>query len=127
MNGEANFEASFMPGEADGTLLPFIDEDSESNVFSLMTEGNITFGRAQNNACGYFYSDDTIKVEKQWNIAGRIMANYFDMGKNVPAIVGIPDIENFVPVGAIKTGQMMRRSMHLSAYQAIGQSDQVPN
>ena len=56
---------------------------------------------AQLSIMGAFYSEQTIKTEKQTNVAGTFVASYFDMGKNVPSIFQVPALAQNLPYGMI--------------------------
>jgi hypothetical protein len=72
-----------------------------NSVVGIMTPGIIGFDEAGINVMGLFYGEDRIIVQKQTDIMGTIVANYFDMGTNVPAIFQVPDTSNNLPVGMI--------------------------
>ncbi len=61
------------------------------NMLGVMAEKIMHLGiTAQIEVMGAFYSADTVIIDKQTNIIGSIVANYFDMGGNVPAIYQVP-------------------------------------
>ena len=56
-------------------------------------------GDSQISMVGAFYAQGTITSEKQNQIAGSFVANYFDMGKNVPNIYQVPELSRNLPPG----------------------------
>ena len=48
-----------------------------------------------------FYAENTVRVQKQTDIVGTIVSNYFNVGTNVPSIYQVPDIINHLPAGLI--------------------------
>ncbi len=66
-----------------------------SNVIGLMAENTMNLGQtSQIEIMGAFYSEDKIDVDKQTNIIGTIVGNYFDMGSQVPAIYQVPSMSS---------------------------------
>ncbi len=53
---------------------------------------------------GLFYAENQVTVQKQTDIVGTIVSNYFDMGTNVPSIYQVPDTMNYLPAGMIGQG-----------------------
>lgn len=72
-----------------------------NNILGIMTPNNINFNEAQINVMGLFYGENTITVQKQTDMVGTIVSNYFNMGTNVPAIYQVPDTINHLPPGMI--------------------------
>ena len=56
-------------------------------------------GDAQISMAGAFYAQGTIVSAKQNHILGTFVANYFDMGKNVPSIYQVPALRKNLPPG----------------------------
>lgn len=56
-------------------------------------------GDAQIKMAGAFYAQGTITSAKQNQILGTFVANYFDMGKNVPNIYQVPALAKNLPPG----------------------------
>jgi len=54
---------------------------------------------AQVRHCGAFYAPNRIICAKQDQIAGTIVANYFDMGGQVPSIYQVPLLAKNLPPG----------------------------
>ena len=50
---------------------------------------------------GAFYAQGTIKTMKQTNVMGTFVANYFDMGSQVPSIFQVPTLADNLPLGMI--------------------------
>jgi len=77
------------------------DSSFPNNVLGIMTPNRIDFNQAQIDVMGLFYAEDTIKVEKQTDVVGTIVSNYFDMGTNVPAVYQVPNTIDHLPPGMI--------------------------
>lgn len=88
-----------------------------TNIMGVMTPGNITFDAAQIDVMGLFYAETTIKCEKQTDVLGTFVSNYFDMGTNVPAIYQVPDAANHLPPGLI--GQSASWALKIVSWQKI--------
>jgi hypothetical protein len=56
-------------------------------------------GSAQLSMAGAFYAQGKIISQKQNRIAGTFVANYFDMGTNVPSIYQVPNLAQNMPPG----------------------------
>ncbi|MCH8274325.1 MAG: hypothetical protein IH851_06010 [Armatimonadetes bacterium] len=56
-------------------------------------------GDAQLTMIGAFYAQGVITSRKQNQIAGTFVANYYDMGTNVPNIYQVPALANHLPPG----------------------------
>lgn len=56
-------------------------------------------GDAQISMAGAFYAQGTITSAKQNQILGTFVANFFDMGKNVPNIYQVPSLKDNLPPG----------------------------
>ncbi len=54
-------------------------------------------GDAQLSMAGAFYAQGTITSAKQNQIAGTFVANFFNMGTNVPNIYQVPTLKNNLP------------------------------
>jgi hypothetical protein len=54
-------------------------------------------GSAQLSMAGAFYAQGTIISRKQNQIAGTFVANYYDMGTNVPNIYQVPTLTKYMP------------------------------
>jgi len=71
------------------------------NIMGIMTPNNIGFNLANTDVMGLFYSEGTITAEKQTDIMGTLVSNYFDLGTNVPAVYQVPETVNNLPAGMI--------------------------
>ena len=71
------------------------------NILGIMTPNTISFDEANIDVMGLFYGENTVRAEKQTDIVGTIVSNYFDMGTNVPSIYQVPDVINHLPAGLI--------------------------
>ncbi|MCH7903728.1 MAG: hypothetical protein IH944_04080 [Armatimonadetes bacterium] len=56
-------------------------------------------GDSQLSMAGAFYAQGTVRSPKQNNILGTFVANFFDMGKNVPNIWQVPTLVDNMPPG----------------------------
>ncbi|MBW7866556.1 MAG: hypothetical protein H3C30_19355 [Candidatus Hydrogenedentes bacterium] len=73
-----------------------------NNCIGIMTKSNMTVGsNAQLDIMGAFYAQGTISTSKQTNVMGTFVANYFDMGTNVPRIYQVPVLGGLIPFGMI--------------------------
>ncbi len=72
-----------------------------SNIIGVMTPGTITFNEANIDVMGVFYAQTQITSQKQTDVVGTFVSNYFDMGTNVPSIFQIPEVINHLPPGLI--------------------------
>jgi hypothetical protein len=88
-----------------------------TNIMGVMTPGTIDFNEANIDVMGMFFGETKIKAEKQTDIVGSFVSNYFDMGSNVPAIFQVPDAVNHLPPGLI--GNNSTWSMRIVSWQKI--------
>ena len=72
-----------------------------TNIMGIMTPNSVTFNEANINVMGVYYGETSVVVQKQTNIMGSIVSNYFDFGTNVPSIFQVPDTANHLPPGMI--------------------------
>lgn len=73
-----------------------------NNILGLMASQNMMVGStSQLNIMGAFYAQGQITSQKQTNVMGTFVANYFDMGTNVPNIYQVPDLADNLPLGMI--------------------------
>ena len=74
-----------------------------TNIIGIMTPNNITLGEAaQIDIMGAFYAENTIAINKQTNVLGSVVSNYFDMGGQVPNIYQVPELSDNLPEGMIE-------------------------
>ncbi len=72
------------------------------NIMGIMATQDMMVGAsAQLSIMGAFYAQGTIQTQKQSNILGTFVANYFDMGTNVPSIFQVPALADNLPYGMI--------------------------
>jgi hypothetical protein len=88
-----------------------------NNIIGMMTPGSIGFNEASIDVMGLFYAETSVVVQKQTDIMGTIVSNYFDMGTNVPSIFQVPETINHLPVGLI--GQSSAWSMTVVSWQKL--------
>lgn len=72
-----------------------------TNILGIMTPNQIDFNEANIDVMGLFYAEDRVIVQKQTDMMGTIVSNYFDMGTNVPSIFQVPETINHLPPGMI--------------------------
>jgi len=92
-SGNINIHASFLPKS--GTIFPTtsrIGLIAKKNMY--LACGN---GDAQLSMAGAFYAQGTIVSAKQNQIAGTFVANFYDMGTNVPNIYQVPELVRNMP------------------------------
>lgn len=76
-----------------------------NNILGIMTPNDMHLGTtAQLDIMGLFYAENSVIVQKQTDILGTIVSNYFDMGSQVPAIFQVPEVQNNMPPGMIGGG-----------------------
>ncbi|MDK1021147.1 MAG: hypothetical protein QGD90_05880 [Candidatus Hydrogenedentes bacterium] len=65
------------------------------NLLGLMAENILNLGmRAQIEIMGAFYAQDKVIVDRQTNIIGTVVGEYFNMGGQVPSIYQVPALVN---------------------------------
>jgi len=73
-----------------------------NNIIGIMSANDLTVGtNSQRDVMGLFYAENQIVVNKQTEIAGGIVSNYFDMGSQVPNIFQVPTVASNMPPGLI--------------------------
>lgn len=72
-----------------------------ANIIGFMTPGIIGMNEASIDVMGMFYAETKIQVQKQTDILGTLVSNYFDMGTNVPSIFQVPTSASALPPGMI--------------------------
>lgn len=75
-----------------------------TNILGIMTPGEIEMDAAGCNVMGIFYAENEIEIEKQTNIYGTIVSDFFDMGGQVPAVIQVPAVSGNLPAGMIGGG-----------------------
>jgi hypothetical protein len=73
-----------------------------TNIVGIMTPGDMILGESsQLDVMGLFYAENEVVTNKQTNVVGTLVTNYFDTGGQVPAIFQVPETANNLPVGMI--------------------------
>ncbi|MDP2323570.1 MAG: hypothetical protein Q8N51_06020, partial [Gammaproteobacteria bacterium] len=73
-----------------------------NNIIGIMASQNMVVGSsAQLDIMGAFYAQNQIISQKQTNVIGTFVSNYFDMGTNVPNIYQVPALADNLPLGMI--------------------------
>ncbi|HPC17021.1 MAG TPA: hypothetical protein P5318_12705 [Candidatus Hydrogenedentes bacterium] len=99
VNGDVTLNTDLYSRNANGTTA---NSFPVNNCFGIMATNNMTVGAlSQLNLMGAFYAGNQIRCEKQTNVMGTFVANYFDMGTNVPSIWQVPELANNLPLGMI--------------------------
>lgn len=88
----------------DGNLLPLTGLTFPTTTrLGVIAKGNMGLatgnGSAQLSMAGAFYAQGTIVSKKQNQIAGTFVANFYDMGTNVPNIYQVPQLPYYMPPG----------------------------
>lgn len=77
--------------------------DPDMNNLGLIADGdmNIASGPGESwiKVMAALYANDKTTVAKQTRIAGALVANFFDLGTNVPRIFYAPGLSNNLPPG----------------------------
>jgi len=82
-----------------------------NNILGIMTAQNMVVGStAQCDIMGAFYAQNTIQSLKQTDVMGTFVANYFDMGSQVPNIYQVPTLADNLPLGMIGNYPIMALS-----------------
>ena len=91
--GTIRVHGSILPA----TMFPTVDS------IGFIAKHDIEFatggGESQLKGAGAWYAQRTIKSAKQNEFAGTYVANYFDMGTNVPSIFQVPTLAQNLPPG----------------------------
>lgn len=91
--GSINVDGDFLP-------MPGLKFPIDTRV-GLVAHKNMNLamgaGSAQLSMAGAFYAQGTIYSAKQNQIAGTFVANYYDLGKNVPNIYQVPALPKNMP------------------------------
>lgn len=86
--------------QVDVSLLTSGNKSFPTNIIGIMTPNSIGFNQANADVMGIFYAENTVTVQKQTNILGSIVGNYFDLTQ-VPNVYQVPDVINHLPDGMI--------------------------
>jgi hypothetical protein len=93
--GDIDIHANLYP--SDNKIFP------TQAVLGLLAEKNMYLatgpGDSQISMMGAFYAQGTIVSAKQNQIAGTFVANFYDMGTNVPNIYQVPELRKNLPPG----------------------------
>jgi hypothetical protein len=101
--GSVNIDTTLLPGE--GQLFP------TGSRIGIIARNDINLGTGSGSSqlkmMGAFYAQGTIRSGKQNEIGGTFVANYFDMGTNVPNIFQVPSLRNNLPPGMPGSGSIV--------------------
>lgn len=91
----------------------------QNNIIGIMATQDMEVGLvSQLSLMGAFYAAGRIKSSFQSVVAGTFVANYFDMGSQVPRIFQVPELQNWLPYGMI--GHIPILVMDRTAWREIG-------
>ena len=99
VHGNVTLDTHLLTVNADGSI-----ENSfpVNNTIGIMAEQDMTVGSlAQLSLMGAFYAQGTLTSSKQTITMGTFVANYFDMGSQVPDIYEVPALADNLPDGMI--------------------------
>ena len=99
VHGNVVLETDLLTVNADGTTQ---NSFPANNVIGIMAEQDMAVGRlSQLMLMGAFYAQGSIVSSKQTITMGTFVANYFDMGINVPDIYQVPTLADNLPLGMV--------------------------
>lgn len=79
-----------------------IESFPANNIIGIMASQDMMVGStSQLEIMGAFYAQGKITAQKQTDVMGTFVSNYFDMGTNVPSIYQVPDLADNLPLGMI--------------------------
>jgi len=99
VDGDVTLDTDLYSRNANGTTA---NSFPVNNCLGVMATNNMTVGSlSQLNLMGAFYAGNQVQTLRQTNIMGTLVANYFNMGTNVPSIWQVPELANNLPLGMI--------------------------
>ncbi len=97
---------------------PYVQSTGDENIIGFMTPNDISLGTsAQLDIMGLFYAENKVTINKQTDLMGSIVTNYFDLTGQVPNIYQVPEAKNYLPPGMI--GSSGGWSMALLSWQRV--------
>ncbi|MFA5259732.1 MAG: hypothetical protein WC450_00725, partial [Candidatus Omnitrophota bacterium] len=97
---------------------PFVPSTGAENIIGFMTPNNIALGTSsQLDVMGLFYGENKISINKQTDLMGSVVTNFFDLTGQVPNIYQVPEAKNYLPPGMI--GSSGGWSMALLSWQRL--------
>jgi hypothetical protein len=97
---------------------PYVPSTGVENIIGFMTPNNIALGTSsQLDVMGLFYGENKISINKQTDLMGSIVTNFFDLTGQVPNIYQVPEAKNYLPPGMI--GSTGGWNMALLSWQRI--------
>ena len=97
---------------------PYVPSTGAENIIGFMTPNNIAIGTSsQLDVMGLFYGENKISINKQTDLIGSIVTNFFDLTGQVPNIYQVPEAKNYLPPGMI--GSSGGWSMALLSWQRL--------
>jgi hypothetical protein len=97
VHGNVQLDTDLLTVNADGTTA---NSFPQQNALGVMASGDMTIGTvSQLSLMGAYYAQGRIICSKQTTVIGTFVANYFDMGTNVPCIYQVPSLADNLPHG----------------------------
>ncbi len=99
--GDVNIDSDLITCN-NGNPANFQNSFPVNNIIGIMSSQNMFIGNtSQCDIMGAFYAQNMIKISKQTDVMGTMVANYFDMGSQVPNIYQVPALADNLPYGMI--------------------------
>lgn len=97
----------YAPGriEIDGPVVPEDAYLADGNLGLIAGTDIYIDYTAQINVFAAIYAQREVRIAKQTNIAGAVVASSFDLGTNVPSIFQVPDLASDLPPGMPGSGR----------------------
>jgi hypothetical protein len=100
-HGNVNIDTSLYTCN-NGNPNDYANSFPSANALGIMAEQDMTVGsKAQLQIMGAFYAQGSIISKKQTVVMGTFVANYFDMGSQVPDIFQVPELARNLPLGMV--------------------------
>jgi len=86
----------------DANLITSGAESFPTNILGVMTPNDISLGASsQKDIMGLFFAEGEVTANKQTDVLGTLLTNYFDLSNQVPSIYQVPETVNNLPPGMI--------------------------
>ncbi len=113
VTGDVTIDANLLTYDVGPAAFPV------NNCLGIMTPNNMMVGgSAQLSIMGAFYAEQQISTQRQTNVMGTFVSNYFNMGTNVPSIFQVPTLADNLPLGMI--GNYPILNMRSESWREIG-------
>ncbi|HOZ48406.1 MAG TPA: hypothetical protein PLO37_06965 [Candidatus Hydrogenedentes bacterium] len=101
VHGNVILDSDLVPCN-NGNPNDYVRSFPERNFLGLMAEQDMLVGvQSQIRMMGGFYAQGTVTSNKQSLVCGSFVAEYFDMGQQVPDIYQVPEVADNLPLGMI--------------------------